>query len=115
MKTQSMNRMLQWSCGLLMTLPMVAGAAEDIDSTQIRDQIVGTAQDVTSVESGAGWDRYTGYGMVDAAAAVGGGSPVSSPSISSSAAASRSPATISWTRSGASPPTRPTARSIISS
>ena len=24
-------------------------------------------QDVTSVESGAGWDRYTGYGMVDAA------------------------------------------------
>ena len=25
------------------------------------------------MESGAGWDRYTGYGMVDADAAVGGG------------------------------------------
>ena len=41
--------------------------------TQIRDQLRTTAQDVTSVESGAGWDRYAGYGMVDAAAAVGGG------------------------------------------
>jgi len=45
-------------------------------NTQIRDQLVGTAQDVVSVESGSGWDRYTGYGMVDAAAAVGGGGPV---------------------------------------
>ncbi len=40
---------------------------------QVRAQLVNTAQDVTSVESGAGWDRYAGYGMVDAAAAVGGG------------------------------------------
>ncbi len=40
---------------------------------QVRAQLVNTAQDVTSVESAAGWDRYTGYGMVDAAAAVGGG------------------------------------------
>jgi len=43
---------------------------------QIRDQLVNTAVDVTSVESGSGWDRYTGYGMIDAAAAVGGGGPV---------------------------------------
>ncbi len=42
-------------------------------NVQIRNQLVNTAQDITSVESGAGWDRYTGYGMVDAAAAVGGG------------------------------------------
>ena len=41
--------------------------------SQVRQQLVDTAQDITSVESGAGWDRYTGYGMVDAAAAVGGG------------------------------------------
>ena len=42
-------------------------------NAQIRAQLVNTAQDISSVESGAGWDRYTGYGMVDAAAAVGGG------------------------------------------
>ncbi len=40
---------------------------------QVRDQLVTTAQDVVNVESGPGWDRYSGYGMVDAAAAVGGG------------------------------------------
>jgi PKD repeat protein len=44
-------------------------------NVQIRDQLCSTAQDIISVESGAGWDRYTGYGMVDAAAAVGGGGP----------------------------------------
>ncbi len=43
---------------------------------QVRTQLVNTAADVTSVESGTGWDRYSGYGMVDAAAAVGGGGPV---------------------------------------
>ena len=48
---------------------------------QLRDHLVDTAQDVTSVESGAGWDRYTGYGMVDAAAAVGGGGPVLNPPV----------------------------------
>ncbi|MEO0652670.1 MAG: S8 family serine peptidase, partial [Planctomycetota bacterium] len=42
---------------------------------QVRNRLVSTAADVTSVESGPGWDRYTGYGMVDAAAAVGGSSP----------------------------------------
>jgi PKD repeat protein len=40
---------------------------------QIRSQLVGTAQDVVNIESGAGWDRYSGYGLVDAAAAVGAG------------------------------------------
>ncbi|MFH1841624.1 MAG: S8 family serine peptidase [bacterium] len=45
-------------------------------NVQIRDQLCNTAQDVTSVESSAGWDRYAGYGMVDAEAAVGGGGPV---------------------------------------
>ena len=38
---------------------------------QIRTQLVTTAQDIVNVESVAGWDRYSGYGMVDAAAAVG--------------------------------------------
>ncbi|RKZ19444.1 hypothetical protein DRQ50_02020 [bacterium] len=38
---------------------------------QIRAQLVSTALDIQNVESAAGWDRYSGYGMVDAAAAVG--------------------------------------------
>ncbi len=60
--------------------PYAAGVAALIISanptwsnTQVRDQLVTTCQDVTSVESGSGWDRYSGYGMVDAEAAVGGG------------------------------------------
>ena len=43
---------------------------------QVRDQLVNTATDVVNVESVTGWDMYSGYGMVDAAAAVGGGGPV---------------------------------------
>ncbi len=60
--------------------PYVAGVAALVISknpsyspSQVRDALVSTAQDVTNVESGSGWDRYSGYGMVDAAAAVGGG------------------------------------------
>jgi subtilisin family serine protease len=40
-------------------------------ATQVRNQLCNTAQDIVNVESVAGWDRYSGYGMVDAAAAVG--------------------------------------------
>jgi PKD repeat protein len=40
---------------------------------QVRSQLVSTAQDIVNVESTAGWDRYSGYGMVDMQAAVGGG------------------------------------------
>lgn len=45
-------------------------------AAQIRDQLCNTAIDIVNVESGSGWDRYSGYGMVDAEAAVGGGGPV---------------------------------------
>ncbi len=45
-------------------------------NAQIRTQLVNTAIDIVNAEAGAGWDRYSGYGMVDAAAAVGGGGPV---------------------------------------
>ena len=72
----------KWFNGTSCATPYAAGVAALVKAanpswtpTQIRNQLVNTAQDVTSVESGAGWDRYTGYGMVDAAAAVGGGSP----------------------------------------
>jgi len=63
--------------------PFVAGVAALVKSqnpgytpAQIRDALVSTAQDVVNVEAGTGWDRYSGYGMVDAAAALGGGTPV---------------------------------------
>jgi serine protease len=52
---------------------LIKSAFPDYTPAQVRQQLCGTAQDVVSVESGAGWDRYTGYGMVDAAAAVSGG------------------------------------------
>ncbi len=69
--------------------PYAAGVAALIKSAypaytaqQVRDQLCDTAQDVMSVESGGGWDKYTGYGMVDAAAAVaGGGGPVENPPV----------------------------------
>jgi serine protease len=60
--------------------PYAAGVAALIKSAfpeytpaQVRAQLCATAQDIVNVESGAGWDRYSGYGMVDAAAAVDGG------------------------------------------
>src|SRR5262249_62399916 len=70
----------------------------------IRTQLLTTAQDVVSVESGSGWDRYAGYGMVDAAAAVGGGTPtdqitVTSPNGGETLTAGSS-ANITWTWAG---------------
>ena len=60
--------------------PYVAGVAALIKSqnpswtpAQVRAQLTSTAIDIINVESAAGWDRYSGYGMVDAAAAVGAG------------------------------------------
>ncbi len=60
--------------------PYVAGVCGLIKSqnptwtpAQIRNQLVTTAIDIINVEAGSGWDRYSGYGMVDAEAAVGGG------------------------------------------
>lgn len=60
--------------------PYVAGVCALIKSknstwtpSQIRTQLVSTATDVVNAESGSGWDRYSGYGMVNAGAAVGGG------------------------------------------
>ncbi len=77
-----------WFNGTSCATPYAAGVCALIKTVnptwtpaQVRDQLVNTAQDVTSVESGAGWDRYAGYGMVDAEAAVGGGTPPTDPPV----------------------------------
>ncbi len=72
-----------WFNGTSCSTPYAAGVCALIVSNspgltpaQVRDALVSTATDVVNAESGTGWDRWSGYGMVDAAAAVGGGEPV---------------------------------------
>ncbi len=50
---------------------LIKAANPSFTPNQIRTQLVGTAQDVVNIESAVGWDRYAGYGLVDAATAVG--------------------------------------------
>lgn len=72
----------KWFNGTSCATPYAAGVCALIKTAypsytaqQLRDRLCDTAEDVISVESGAGWDRYAGYGMVDAEAAVGGSQP----------------------------------------
>jgi len=52
---------------------LVLAANPGYTPAQVREAIVSTATDVVNIESGTGWDRYSGYGMINAAGAVGGG------------------------------------------
>ena len=45
---------------------LIVAANPGFTPDQVRQRLVSTCDDVTGVESGAGWDRYTGYGMVNA-------------------------------------------------
>ncbi|HMA77282.1 MAG TPA: PKD domain-containing protein [Candidatus Krumholzibacteriaceae bacterium] len=88
----------------------VAGLVKSANPTwtpsQIRDQLTGTAIDIVNVESGTGWDRYSGYGMVDAEAAVGGGTgtaPVAA--FSGNPTSGDAPLTVSFTDESTGSPT----------
>jgi hypothetical protein len=56
------------------------------------------------VESAAGWDRYAGFGLVDAAAAVGGAPPVDAVTVTApnggESLAGGAATTITWTSAG---------------
>ncbi len=72
-----------WFNGTSCATPYAAGCAALVISAnptytpaQVRDALTSTATDVVNVESIVGWDRYSGYGMVNVDAALGGGGPV---------------------------------------
>ena len=85
---------------------LVKSANPGFTPAQIRDALVSTATDVVNVESGAGWDRYSGYGLVNADAAVGGGGPVAPTAAFSGAPTSGTfPLTVVFSDQSAGAPT----------
>jgi PKD repeat protein len=75
---------------------------------QVKTQLENTAQDITNVESGTGWDRYSGFGMVDINAAVGGGggcTPLVSANFSGTPLTGTAPVAVTFTDLSTGTPT----------
>ena len=74
---------------------------------QVKSQLTSTAQDIVNVESVAGWDRYSGYGMVDIDAAVGSGgcSPTVSAAFSGTPTSGAAPLAVNFTDASTGSPT----------
>lgn len=74
---------------------------------QVKSQLTSTAQDIVNVESGSGWDRYSGFGMVDINAAVGGGgcSPLVTANFSGAPTSGAAPLTVNFTDLSTGSPT----------
>lgn len=93
--------------------PYVAGVAALVLSAnpsytpaQVRAALTTTARDVVNAESVAGWDRYAGYGFVNAQAAVQGATPVAPTAAFTGAPVSGyAPLTVSFTDASTGSPT----------
>ncbi len=94
--------------------PYVAGVCALIKSknptwtpSQIRAQLTSTAIDIVNVESITGWDRYSGYGMVNAEGAVGGGGEPVAPvaAFTGTPTSGVAPLTVNFTDQSTGPPT----------
>lgn len=75
---------------------------------QVKSQLTSTAQDIVNVESVAGWDRYSGFGMVDINGAVGGGggcSPLVTANFSGTPTSGAAPLTVNFTDLSTGSPT----------
>jgi PKD repeat protein len=75
---------------------------------QIKARLTSTAQDIVNVESGAGWDRYSGFGLVDINAAVGGGggcTPLVTANFSGTPTSGAAPLTVNFTDLSTGSPT----------
>ena len=85
--------------------PYAAGVAALVISqnptwtpAQVKARLTSTAIDIVNVESVAGWDRYSGYGMVDAQAAVGASAtPAPVAAFTTSATSGCAPLTVNFT------------------